>query len=143
MTTEITRQSLRLLMKDIDDALKIVSEKHGVKLGTGSARFSPSSCTIKIEGVAVGDDGAVPDAPASDLKAREDMKVRGILHGASERWLDQCFDSRGRVFKIIGLLPKRHQNCILAGRLGLDGKIEKRFVFSVADIKAKTLRAAP
>lgn len=141
MTTEITRESLRLLMKDLEQALAEVGKAHGVKLGTGSARFSPSSCTIKIEGVVVGESGEIPDAPASDLKAREDMKVRGILYGAREAWLDQYFDLRGSVYRIIGLLPKRHQNCILAGRVGLDGKIEKRFVFSVADIKTKTLRA--
>lgn len=50
MAKTITRELLRALRDDIDEALKAVAVKHGIELDTGNATFSDTTFTMKLAG---------------------------------------------------------------------------------------------
>ena len=140
--TTIDRSLIRVLREDINKALEAVGQKHGIKLEAGNASFTAATATIKLQAVTIdASTGAVEGHSATDLKAAQDLATYAFARGASADWAGKFFYSRGRRFQIIGLLPDRRENCILAGRVGLDGKVEKRFIFKPSEIRAYTLTA--
>jgi hypothetical protein len=60
--TKFDRSNLAILQADIEAALKAVGEKHGVKIGAGSGKFSATNFSLKVEcfvaGAGTGDDDA-------------------------------------------------------------------------------------
>lgn len=128
MATEISRPLLAALRRDMDEALRTVAAKHGLSISTGNASFSPTSATFKVI-IAVGE----ADANAKDIKAAADWKAYAASFGLKQEWLGEEFAQRGHTFRIIGLLPSRRANPVLARRIDQltpDGGIAgKDFIF--------------
>ncbi len=113
--TQIDRDLLRALRTDIDAALKVVGQKHGVVIGTGNASFTEASATFKLI-VALTN----PDAPAGEsespmvMKARSDYVARWHLFGMHQDWLGKTFGP----YTVMGLLPKSTRYPVLAKKGG-------------------------
>lgn len=113
-----TRTSIAALRTDINAALKVVADKHGLIIQLdGSARFSPNEVTFSSL-------KAIPNAPVTlqnthlsgnspngvtngtdpynTLESREYLSL-GYLHGLKKEWLGKTFFVRGTPYKIVGL----------------------------------------
>ena len=66
-TTQISKESLRLLRNDIDTALESVARKHGISLRTGNATYTGTTATFKLN-VALIVDGKIATKEQSNLK---------------------------------------------------------------------------
>jgi hypothetical protein len=117
MMTEITRDFLRILRADLDAAVLAVAKKHGLTISTGNAKFSDQSATFQLLVEATPAEDGVR---AKDVRAAKDLADLGGLYGANPEWAGKSFTLRGARYSVIGLLPNRTKNCILARRA--DGK---------------------
>ena len=66
--TNFDRRNLKNLRKDIDAALSNVASKYGIKLEAGSARFSDTNVTFKLEASTISSKGNVETKGAVALK---------------------------------------------------------------------------
>ena len=103
-----TTTNLRELRADIDAALKSVAEKHNISLNAGSARYTPTTATFKLEAVTTTIDGEVVEA--EKVKFNEFCGKFGIAKDA----FGSTFKSNGEVFTICGIKPKAKKYPILA-----------------------------
>jgi hypothetical protein len=95
------KQNLSTLRDEINAALAVVAEKHGIKLGLGSARFMETTCTFKLEAIAngagTGDEGAT---------ARIDKFAEALKRYAPLYFKDLNLDATYRIgatdYKIVG-----------------------------------------
>lgn len=126
--TAITRDLLRALRDDVNAALVAVAKKHGVALSCENASFTSSSATFKL--LAVSADENASGRKASHVKAENDMRSLGKLYQADPAWIGQRFTVRNTTFTVVGLLPGRSKNCILA-----PNDAGKDYIWPVEDIK--------
>ena len=64
----ITKDLLRALRIDIDEALIAVAEKHNIELKTGNASFTDENATFKLDVASIGDGGVAVTKIAADFK---------------------------------------------------------------------------
>jgi hypothetical protein len=113
----INRQTMKLLRADIDAALVEVANKHQVLLSTGSATFSDTAATFKLN-VAIADAATVASVAAGNVsakhaKAASDFIKSAKLYGLDPLWLNTTVRINGSMMEIIGLLPHKHKNVVL------------------------------
>ena len=65
---EFNRKNLKDIRADIDKALLDVANKYGIKISAGSARFSESNVTFKVEAATISSNGTVKTKGAVDLE---------------------------------------------------------------------------
>ncbi len=119
----ITRQLLKILREEIDQALKTVGEKHGLEFQAGSASFSGNNFTFKLAGSMIGEDGKAV------TKEVETFKAFAKLYGLQPEDLGKEFTRHGRRFTICGLKMSAKKYPIMATRD--DGE---RFKFPAEDV---------
>lgn len=116
---EITKQMVKQLRADCEEALKAVAEKHGLTLRHKRCSFYRDQCPVPLEFVVVqtteeGDE-VTPEGRTFFLRAGE--------YGLEADWLHQSFTHGGERFKITGLNPRAHKYPVQIQ--GADGRKRK------------------
>jgi len=102
----ITRKAVSQIVDDINNALKTVSEKHGINLKAGRATYSDDSVVVKVEGFVVNDvQGSVGIEPG-DEKFVVGLKELGSLYGLTPAHYGREFVVNGEKCTFVGINPK-------------------------------------
>jgi hypothetical protein len=105
---QITRQMLKDLRPEIEDALKGVSEKYGIKMQLGNGHFGGLTGDYKLILTTTGANGETPES--------RDFALYASRFGMDESWLGKTFKSNGHTYTIKGILPKKRKMPILLDR---------------------------
>jgi hypothetical protein len=124
MIAKLDKQFLKELRDDIDAALAPLGAKHGLSLKAGNAAFSETTATFKLQVCLKTSSGE------AITQERQNYIAYADTYGLKPEWLDQTFSSESRVFKIVGLLPRRSKNPVLCRT-----ENGKEYVFSVELVK--------
>jgi hypothetical protein len=119
MLKALDRRALQILREDLQAALKVVSDKHGIQIEVGRATFTPKNATFKVEIATVSEDGT-----ANTQEATNFIQFCS-LYDLKPEHLGAEFTFRGDRYKVAGLASGRsHKFPILADRIP-DGKTFK------------------
>jgi len=121
---EFTKDSLKVLRKDIDSALKSVADKHGLSLMLGNIRFNEESFTGKLE-------ARVTDKPGETTMAA-DFRALAHSYGLSPSLLGQVLSINGKRYKIVGLKPRNRKYPVIAESVATG----KRFKFAAFSVRS-------
>ena len=105
---QITRQMLKDLRPEIEDALKGVSEKYGITLKLGNGHFGGLTGDYKLLLTTTGENGETPES--------RDFALYASRFGMDESWLGKTFRLGANTYTIKGILPKRTKYPILVIR---------------------------
>lgn len=113
--TRFTREHCKSLREEIDQALSELASKHGINIKTGSATFSDSNVTFKLELATLAQNGTVM------TKEAEALKLYATIIGLPSDALGKQFMSQGKMFELIGYKPKATKypliaKCLLTGQ---------------------------
>lgn len=129
--TKINRQLITILRAAITEALAPIGKEYDVKISTGSASFTASSMSMKLEIVALGDGGVERDLDA------EAFTSYATLIGLKPEDLGKPVMLQGQPFTIAGYRPKARKNNIAIK--SPEGKV---YVTSSDSVKRALERAA-
>ena len=131
----ITKPQLKALRTDLDEALRVVGEKHGFVLTQGNCRFSVDTMTTKVDGILVGKSSGNPtDAAKVVFEKNVDLYNQRQFGEDNKIPVDsyeKTFVNRGTVFTIVSCSPKAKQYPIIGQNAN-----GTKYKFSVADIKS-------
>jgi len=105
---EITRQVLKDLRPQIEDALSELSEKHGIKMSVGNGSYAGLSGHFKLLLTTTGENGETAE--------QRDFNRFADDYGMDKTWLGMIIKVNGESYTIKGILPKRRKNPILVMR---------------------------
>ena len=126
----LTRETLKALRADIDNALAAVAEKHGVSFDLGRCTYQTNNATFKLGVATIGDDGAV-NSPEADA-----FKANAQWCGLKSEDLGAEFVTRQGRYTISGAKPRSPKYPILGTEVGT-GKCYKFGASTVVDGLAK------
>lgn len=95
------KPNLKMLRNEIDDALKHVAEKHGIRLSLGNISFTATTFTGKLE--ALISDGNAEDLD-SNIKWQKNFLTYAPLYGLSKDDLGRTFTYANKEYKIVGAM---------------------------------------
>jgi len=101
MATRFTRDGIKQLRWDVEQALAPLEKHWDAKFKLGTIRFRENSADIKVSVSLVGDSGIV------QTREREAFIKSASQYGLKSAWLDQEFCSSGSYFRITGLSTRR------------------------------------
>lgn len=113
----ITREMLRAIRIESEQALAAIGKKHGVIMTMGRATFTPTSAKFALE-LALSTEAAQTaiDTGISpkDAKAAQDYTNLAASYGMKPEWLGKSFTfGRSKGLRVVGLLPNKHVNNVL------------------------------
>jgi hypothetical protein len=115
--------NLNILRADINAALAAVAEKHGIKIGAGSARYLDTTATFKLECVANGA-GTGDDT----VSARIDKFAEAFKRHAPMLFNDLTMEATYRIgsdnYKIVGYNSRAREYPLLLKNIS-SGKVYK------------------
>ena len=106
---EITRQVMKDLRPEIDDALTVIGDKFGIDIKVGNGVYGGLDGSFKLLLKTTGDDGETSESL--------NFKRYGHRYGMDTEWLGQSFKhGSGISYTIAGLNPKRRKYAIVVVR---------------------------
>ena len=130
----ITKPQLKAIRADLDEALRVVGEKHGFVLTQGNCRFQTDTFTTKIDGMMVGKSSGNPtDAAKVVFEKNVDLYNRRQFGDQNKIPVDsyeKMFVNRGTEFIVVSCSPKAKQYPIIGQNAN-----GTKYKFSVEDIK--------
>jgi hypothetical protein len=133
--TTITRPLLRTLRDEINAALAEVGARHGVTLVADNVKFTDMSARFVLSVNLANETVQAQIASGVDpkiAKAEADYKEFCQVCGADPAWLGQRVRVGSGEFKVVGLLPNKHKNCILIQRISTG----KNFIVDPATVRS-------
>jgi hypothetical protein len=118
------KAKLDRIRADIEQALEVVGQKHGLQLTCGHIKYGRSNFTLKLEASKINSDGTV------ETKEVSDFKHYCGLYGLSIDDLGKVFLSQGERFVLYGINPNAKSMPILGHKLG-NPKAQYKFRRSV------------
>jgi hypothetical protein len=97
----ITRQLLKDLRPEIEDALKGVSEKHGITMKLGNGHFGGLRGDYKLELTTAGEDGATAES--------QDFERHASAFGLRPEWYGKTFQGNGSTYTITAIYPRKRK----------------------------------
>jgi hypothetical protein len=101
MINSFDKSNLKQLRIDMESALLQVAQKHNIKITVGSARFTDTNTTFKVELATKSNDGAVNTRSVSEFKACCDS------YGLKPEHLGKTFSYLGERFRLDGMAGSR------------------------------------
>jgi len=108
--TSFDRESVDALCTSIEESVKAVADRFGVRIALGRVGYRTGACTISLEATTI--------APGN----AEDFKMAASFFGLTPEHLGQTFrDENGLRFKLVGLnLKARKRPFIIADVTGME-----------------------
>ena len=104
MTIEkFDREKLAALRVDIENALRDIEQRHGIKISLGRINYDATSARAKLEAHPSGFD---PD--------KENFERFARVYGMDPAWFGESFKSRGTPFRITGFNPNARAFPVIA-----------------------------
>ena len=125
---EMTRKNARQIREKCVENMAQFAEDNGLQIMPASARFGPTSVTIKLEFARVDPE----TGQAQDRKAQAFSQL-ATAYGLDPDWLGKCFISNGKEFRIVGLNTRAPKFPVMCERT----KDGKRFKFKEATIEQR------
>lgn len=122
--TKINKATCQHLRKDVEQALKTVADKHGIRITTGRGTFTDADFTMKIEMAVIGEGGV-------NLKAKLEFEQLAAFVGLKPEHFGLEFTSGGERYQIVGIKSRATAKPVLVLRLR-DGQ---RFVMPAGPIQ--------
>jgi len=113
-----SKSDLVILRAELESAIKVVGDKLGLKMETGSITYSGSNATIKVLASTVNADGSVNE------KEADDFRTYASCYGLGADDLGKTFTAGGTPYTLVGCKPRSTKYPLLGERA--DGK---RFKF--------------
>jgi hypothetical protein len=107
----ITKELIRLINHDIQEALKSVAEKHGVKISLGSTSYSSADFTTKVK---------VETAQAEQVKGEESKRYASML-GLPDDIIGKTITLKGQHYEVIRLDIGKPKNPVIIKKAGSEG----------------------
>ena len=105
---QITKQMLKDLRPEIEDALKGISEKYGITMKLGNGHFGGLTGDYKLLLTTTGENGETPES--------RDFTMYAATFGMDKEWFGKTFQSNGHTYTIKGILPRKRKMPILLDR---------------------------
>jgi len=105
---EITRKLLQDIRPEIDEALKPLAIKYGIKIKATSGKYGGLEGSMKVTFSTTNKEG-------EDRKAL-DYKRYASLYNLKEEWLHQSFKSGSETYTILGLDTNKRKNMLVVRR---------------------------
>lgn len=102
------KEKLNVIRKDIEQALKAVEEKHNMKFGIGSMKYSNTGFKTTLEASLLSESGG-------NLKEESDWKQAVSLGLVEADWLGRAYDNNQFIIKAVDL--SRRKNCIIVEKI--------------------------
>ena len=118
----LTKAGMKIIRKDIEDALSVVSKKHELSFRLNGIRFTDSSFKVGLEAVKSSNGESVLSVT---------FKEKCYKYGLLPEHLGRVFLSGDTRYKIVGLKPRNRKYPVIAERCR-DGKSYK---FSALNVK--------
>jgi hypothetical protein len=99
--TTLTKDNLRVVRDTIDKELKLVADRFGITLQLGNCKFNSRNATFELIVNTMAEDGVVLSKEAISFK-----NLAGF-YGMKPEHLNAIFENDGRMFRLVGLNPKR------------------------------------
>jgi hypothetical protein len=115
--TQIDRHIVKLIAKDIEEALKDVAKKYDVEIRYKGGSFTENHATLKIGVTSINESGK----PLTNEE--NDFKIYASFFGLSSSLFGKSFVSNNETYTIVGLKPRSQKYPVLCERS--DGKIFK------------------
>ena len=120
---QITRQILKDLRPEIEDALAGVSEKYGIEMKVGNGAYSGLGGHFKLLLSTTGENGETQESQTFKRLASD--------YGMDKEWLGKAFTFDGNTYTIKGILPKKRKMPILVVR----GKDNAERVVTISGVR--------
>lgn len=128
--TQFDSSNLKEIRKEIDNALKAVSDKLKISLKIGSIKYSSNEFHTKLE--AVLQTNETSGMSVKQIQAIENLKTYGSMFGVTEKDLNKTFKwLDNRTYKFVGLMPSRPKFPVLAEEI----KTNRTFKFNESVLK--------
>ena len=121
----IDRSKLRVMTKDMKDALAGFEKKYGVVVKIGNVSFCASNFTTKVSVAEIGCNGV------AETREVTDFRLAAHLYDLKATDLGRSFKSGSRMFTVAGINLRAHKLPILATSGG------KTFKFAAETVKAR------
>jgi len=106
----VTRQLIKLINADIEDALKSVAEKHGVKISIGSSSYSTAEFTTKVK----------IETPEAENLNKDKNKQYAKMLGLPEDIVGKTIVLQGHSYTVIRLDIGKPKNPVIIQKVGSD-----------------------
>jgi hypothetical protein len=116
MIKSFDKQNLKQLRMDMESALLQVAQKHNIKIQVGSARFTESNTTFKVELSTKSTDGTV------NTRSVQDFKDCCASYGLKPEHLGATFSYLGERFRLDGMAGSRSIKYVFLATKLRDGK---------------------
>ena len=107
MLKEFNSVNLKDLGKDIEEALKLISAKHGITIEVGNMSYSPTTCNIKLKAVITGED------KSEEAIMKVEWSAKASRYGFKASDFGRSFKIDGKMFTISGVRPKNRSYPII------------------------------
>lgn len=118
----MTKQKVEQIRKDMNAALKEVSEKHGVSFDIGSIRYDSSSFRTTVKAYLVKDGDATDSDDARRAKFEATAKRYGHRYGVKPEDYGKKITHGGQNFILRGIKPRATKRPIVAEKIS-NGKM--------------------
>lgn len=116
MIKSFDKSNLKQLRVDMESALLAVAQKHNIKIQVGSARFTETNTTFKVELSTKSTDGQV------NTRSVSDFKELCASYGLKPEHLGQTFTYAGERFRLDGMAGARSIKYVFLATKLRDGK---------------------
>lgn len=130
----ISKTQLKAIRTDLDEALRVVGEKHGFVLTQGNCRFQTDTFTTKIDGMLVGKSTSNP-ADAAKVVFEKNVELYNRRQFGPQNKIPagtygKTFVQRGTEFTVVECLPKAKKYPIVGQNAN-----GTKYKFDLSDIK--------
>ena len=98
---QITRQILKDLRPEIEDALQGISEKYGITMKLGNGHFGGLNGDYKLELTTTGENGETTQS--------RDFALYASRFGLRPEWYGKTFQGNGSTYIITGIYPRKRK----------------------------------
>lgn len=109
--TSFTRENLKTMRDEMNEALGAIASRHGLAFKLGSISFSPQSFKVRVEAIVTGQEAGVAPIPFAVEAA--DFKFFANVIGLEESDLGRTIILCGHAYTVAGYRKNAHKNNIV------------------------------
>jgi hypothetical protein len=125
-----TVEKLKMVQADLKNAFKVIGEKHGISINTGTLTYNELYFTMPVKGRFLDALGTTEEAD------KEEFKNFAPKFGIDPSIFGNYYSIGGKTYRIVGIAPKARKYPVIGENGGKKYKLEAVSVnFAVAQAK--------